>query len=280
MNDTLDFLKRMNEADRAVAERVADALPAIARAVDALAQRLDAGGRWFYVGAGSSGRLGALDAAEIPPTFGTNPDVVVAILAGGADAMLRSVEGAEDDAAAGQRDLAVRHLSSHDAVVAIAASGTTPYVVEALRFAKKTGALTISVVCAPGTVLTQIADIPILVDTGPEVLTGSTRMKAGTAQKLVLNMLSTGVMRRRGLVFRGEMVAVRPTNAKLKKRAVRIASELLGKSPDEAERLLVGADWELPVALVSASFGISSEDARRRLAGFGGNVAKALEERP
>lgn len=278
MTATFDLLHLMNAADRTVPERVGEAMPDIARAADGIADRLDAGGRCLYVGAGTSGRLGALDAAELPPTFGTDPALVVALLAGGPDAMLKAVEGAEDDEAAAARDLA--GVTPRDAVVAIAASGTTPYALAALRHARAAGALTVAVVCAGGTPLAALAEIPIVVDVGPEVLSGSTRLKAGTAQKLVLNMLSTAVFARRGLVYQGEMVAVRPTNAKLRKRAVRIASRLLAIPGDEAETLLGASGWNLPVALVSGRWKLSVEDARAYLARVSGNVARALEHAP
>lgn len=280
MTETLDFLRRVHEEDRTVAERVGEALPAVARAVDALAARLDKGGHWLSIGAGTSGRLAVLDAAELPPTFGTDPNLVVAILAGGPDALLRAVEGAEDDEEAAVRDLTKAGLTPADAVLGIAASGTTPYVVRGVAHARGLGALTVAIVCARGTPLERAAEIPIVVDVGPEVLSGSTRLKAGTAQKLVLNMLSTAVMRRRGLVYKGEMVAVRPTNKKLKRRAVRIASELLGRSAEEAEKLLRQCGWELPVALVAGRWGLSPEAARARLHAVGGSVSRALEEAP
>ena len=177
-----------------------------------------------------------LDAAEIPPTFGTDPSLVVALLAGGKDAMFEAVEGAEDDAAAGARDLVAAGMTGRDAVVGIAASGATPYVRGALKEAKAQGALTVAVVCRPGTPLLDEADIGILLDTGPEVLAESTRLKAGTAQKIALNMLSTAVMAKRGLVYEDEMVAMRPTNEKLRKRAVRIVAELAGDARRECRR--------------------------------------------
>ncbi|HQR45859.1 MAG TPA: N-acetylmuramic acid 6-phosphate etherase [Thermoanaerobaculia bacterium] len=280
MSGTAELLRRLSDADRDVPERVAATLPAIARAADAIAGRLENGGRWFYTGAGTSGRLGALDAAEIPPTFGTDPSLVVALMAGGPRALTEAVEGAEDDEAAGARDLDAAGLSGRDAVVGIAASGATPYVRAAVQHARKTGALTVAVVCRPGTPLLAEAEIPILVDVGPEVLKESSRMRAGTAQKLVLNMLSTAVMAKRGLVFRDEMVAMKPTNEKLRRRAVRIVTELTGVETKAAEELLGKSNWHLPTALVAAKWGLDCEIARLVLSKKKGNVALALSSSP
>jgi N-acetylmuramic acid 6-phosphate etherase len=280
MSETGELLRRLSDADRDVPERVAAALPAIARAADAIAARLENGGRWFYTGAGTSGRLGALDAAEIPPTFGTDPSLVVALMAGGPRALTEAVEGAEDDEAAGARDLDAAGLTGRDAVVGIAASGATPYVRGAVRHARERGALTVAVVCRPGTPLLTEAEIPILVDVGPEVLKESSRMRAGTAQKLVLNMLSTAVMAKRGLVFRDEMVAMKPTNEKLRRRAVRIVAELTGVEQGAAEELLGKSNWHLPTALVAAKWGLDCEIARLVLSKKKGNVALALSSSP
>jgi N-acetylmuramic acid 6-phosphate etherase len=278
--DTLNLLSRIHEADITVAASVGEALPGIAKAVDAIAGRLDTGGRWFYTGAGTSGRLGALDAAEIPPTFGTDPGLVVALLAGGPRAMLESVEGAEDDEQGGGRDLAAAGMTSRDAVVGLSASGTTPYVRGAIRFARAAGALTVAVVCRPKTPLLALAEIPIFLDVGPEVISGSTRLKAGTAQKMALNMLSTAVMARRGLVFQGEMVAMKPTNEKLRRRAVGIVSRLARKTQEDAERLLRTCGWDLPAALVSGRWSIDDAAARSHLSKKGSHVARALTEPP
>ena len=241
---------------------VGAALPDLARAADAIAARLDAGGRWFYTGAGTSGRLGALDAAELPPTFGTDPALVVALLAGGKRAMFEAVEGAEDDADAGAVDLLRAGLTARDAVVGIAASGATPYVRGALKEAKAKGALTVSVVCRPGTPLLTEAEIGILLDTGAEVLAESSRLKAGTAQKIALNMLSTAVMSKRGLVYEGEMVAMQPTNEKLKRRATRIVAQLAEVSEEKAEDFLRMVNWHLPSALIAAKWGVDAESGR------------------
>ena len=280
MTDTAAFLAAMHASDRAVDAAVAAALPALARAADAIAARLDAGGRWFYVGAGTSGRLGALDAAELPPTFGTDPSLVVALLAGGRAAMFEAIEGAEDDDDAGARDLLAAGMTAKDAVVGIAASGATPYVRGALKEARARGALTVSLVCRAETPLLDEADVGILLDTGPEVLAESSRLKAGTAQKIALNMLSTAVMARRGLVYEGEMVAMRPTNEKLKKRAVRIVSRIANVSAEDALDLLGRVNWHLPSALIAAKWKLDAPAAALHLSKKNSNVAAALSSPP
>jgi N-acetylmuramic acid 6-phosphate etherase len=280
MSETGALLARMHAADAGVQAAVGAALPDLARAADAIAARLDAGGRWFYTGAGTSGRLGALDAAELPPTFGTDPLLVVALLAGGKRAMFEAVEGAEDDADAGAVDLLLAGLTGRDAVVGIAASGATPYVRGALKEAKAKGALTVAVVCRPGTPLLAEAEIGILLDTGAEVLAESSRLKAGTAQKIALNMLSTAVMSKRGLVYEGEMVAMQPTNEKLKKRATRIVAQLAEVSEERAEDLLGVVNWHLPSALIAAKWGLSAEAAADYLSKKNSNVAAALSQPP
>lgn len=275
---TAELLRALNDADQTVPAKVREALPALERATVAIAGRLDAGGRWFQLGAGTSGRLAVLDASELPPTFGVPPGLVTGLVAGGPRALVHAVEGAEDDAGAAARDLAEAGLSARDVVLGVAASGRTPYVLGAIDYGRRFGALTVGFACAPETPLLSAAEMAILVDTGPEVLAGSTRLMAGTAQKLVLNMLSTAVMARRGLVVRGEMVAMRPTNEKLRRRAVRIVSDLLDVAVNRAEELLRTAGWELPIALLAGRFDESPEAARARLAAAGGSVARALGE--
>ena len=280
MSATLDLLTRLHAADRAVFEALEAALPSIERTADAIAERLEAGGRWFYTGAGTSGRLGALDAAELPSTFGTEPSLVVALVAGGRAAMFQPVEGAEDDASAGARDLAAAGVTRKDVVVGISASGSTPYVAGALTEAKEAGALTVAVVCRKTAPLEKLADIVILLDTGAEVLAESSRLKAGTAQKMALNMLSTAVMAKRGFVYRDEMVAMKPTNEKLRKRAVRIVAELAGVRAEAAETFLRKGNWHLPTALISAKWKLDATGAALHLSKQNSNVAAALTEPP
>jgi N-acetylmuramic acid 6-phosphate etherase len=280
MSATLDLLTRLHAADRAVFDALGAALPSVSRAADAIARRLEAGGRWFYTGAGTSGRLGALDAAELPPTFGTEPSLVVALLAGGREAMFAAVEGAEDDVDAGARDLASAGLTGNDAVVGIAASGSTPYVIGALQEARRRGALAVAVVCRKDAPLEKLADIGIVLDTGEEVLAESSRLKAGTAQKMALNMLSTAVMAKRGLVYQGEMVAMKPTNEKLRKRAVRIVVEIAGVGAEAAEDFLRKGNWHLPTALISAKWKLDASAAVLHLSKQNSNVAAALSQPP
>ncbi len=278
MSDTLEYLRRIHDADRQAFEEVGKALPSVAEVVDAIAAKLRAGGRWFYVGAGTSGRMCVLDAAELPPTFGIAPDRVVALMAGGDKSLRLSIEEVEDDVDAGARDLKKRKLSDADAVVAVAASGTTPYVRSALQYAREKGALTVAIVCNPGTPIAEASDLALQLHTGSEVVNGSTRMKAGLAQKMVLTMLSTAVMERLGLVYDDEMVAMRPTNTKLRARAARIVSDVTGREKPEALALLESSKWDLPVSLVRGRFDCSVEEARERLERHRGSVREALEE--
>jgi N-acetylmuramic acid 6-phosphate etherase len=278
--DPLAYVTTIHDADLEAVRAVGRVLPDIAHAVEAIAARLDAGGKWINVGAGTSGRLGVLDASELPPTFGVAPRLVAGLIAGGDEALVSAVEGAEDDEAQGAEDVKLAGIRAQDVVLGIAASGATPYVAGSLLWGKGIGALTVALVCAPHSRLASIADLAIVVETGPEVLRGSTRMKAGTAQKLVLNMLSTAVMARRGLVYQGEMIAMRPTNVKLKRRAIDIVGRVLALPPEPAERLLYMSGWELPVALVSGKWGLTVEKATAWLAARNGNVARALDEEP
>jgi N-acetylmuramic acid 6-phosphate etherase len=275
---TLEMLRRINTEDQRVAHAVAVELPHIAQAVDAIAERMRAGGRLIYIGAGTSGRLGVLDASEMPPTFSTHPDQVIAIIAGGNAAITRSIEGAEDDAEQGKLDLANLNLAARDSVVGLAASGRTPYVIGALSEANARGALTISVACNRPAPIQDVAAINIAPLVGPEVIAGSTRLKSGTAQKLVLNKLSTGVMIRLGKTFGNLMVDVQATNIKLRDRARRIVATAARIAEDEAEQLLARADGEVKTALVIALARVSADDARRRLRDAGGSVRGALSE--
>jgi N-acetylmuramic acid 6-phosphate etherase len=270
-------LRVINREDSTVAESVRRQLPHIARAVDAIAKSLERGGTLFYVGAGTSGRLGVLDASECPPTFGTPARMVRAIIAGGNRALRHPIEGAEDSAANGARDLRRAGLSGGDVVVGIAASGSTAYVLGALAVARKKGAVTIGLTSNPRSPVAQKAQISIAPDTGPEVIAGSTRMKAGTAQKMVLNMLSTAAMVRIGRIYGNWMVHVALTNQKLRRRGARILEEAAGVSPSTAEHALRQAGHNLPAALVMLKTGSSAREARQRLAAAGGRVLEVLE---
>ena len=273
---TLEILRVLNHKDARVAPAVRRELPKIARAVDAIVKSLRNGGKVFYVGAGTSGRLAALDAAECPPTFGTPPAMVQAIVAGGARALRQAVEGAEDSATGGARDLARAHVKRLDVVVGLAASGSTPYVLGALRLARQRGAATIGVTSNPGSALAREAQIAIVPDTGPEAIAGSTRLKAGTAQKLVLNLLSTTAMTRLGRVYENWMVSVALTNHKLRARGERILQEAAGVSATRARHALRQAGHNLPAALVMLKTGASAQEARRFLARAQGNVRAAI----
>ncbi len=261
------------EPQRAVAE----AAPALTRAVDAIASRLAQGGRLFYLGAGTSGRLGVLDAAECPPTFCTPPELVQGVLAGGAAALLRSSEGLEDVAEAGRQDLEQRGFSAGDCLVGIAAGGTTPYVLGALAHAQAIGALAIAMACVPAAQVPMPCEIDIRLLTGPELLAGSTRLKAGTATKMALNLISTGVMVRLGKVYGNRMVDVAVTNSKLEDRALRILADLAGVDRDAGRALLQQSEGSVKLALLMARCQISAADARERLASHGGQLRSALE---
>ena len=272
---TLGILRALNREDARVALAVRRELPKIARAVDAIVKALGSGGRLFYIGAGTSGRLAVLDAAECPPTFGTPPRMVQAIIAGGAGALRHASEGAEDSAACGARDLRRAGVTSKDVVVGLAASGTTPYVLGALAFAKRRGAVTVGVTANPRSPLARAARIAIAPDTGPEAISGSTRLKAGTAQKLVLNLLSTAAMVRLGRVYENWMVHVALTNQKLRRRGVRILQEAAGVSASTAEHAVRQAGNDLAAALVMLKTGgecsgraqLARGNGRKRAAG-------------
>ena len=262
--------------DRKPQEAVAGAAAALAQAIDATAQRLQAGGRLFYLGAGTSGRLGVLDAAECPPTFCSAPELVQGVLAGGAPALLRSSEGLEDLFDAGRSDLEARGFGSGDALVGIAAGGTTPYVHGGLAHARSLGALAIAMACVPAEQVPMPCDIDIRLLTGPEVLTGSTRLKAGTATKMALNILSTGVMVRLGKVYGNRMVDVAVTNSKLEDRALRILSDLAEVSREQGRALLEASAGSVKLALVMARRSLDAEQAAEVLERSGGNLRQAL----
>lgn len=271
-----ELLTVMNEEDQLVPAAVGAALPAIGAAVRAIVDARRAGGRLVYLGAGTSGRLGLLDAVECPPTFGTDPEEVLGLIAGGDTAFLRAQEGAEDDPELAAAALRAVGLTSADVVVGLAASGRTPYVVGGLDHARAVGATTVSVACNTGAVISGHADVAIEVDTGPEILTGSTRLKAGTAQKLVCNMLSTASMIRTGKVYRNLMVDVRPTNAKLVDRARRIVVAATGVDDAAAAAALDAAGGHAKTAIVMLLGGIDATVAHGRLAAAGGSVREAL----
>jgi N-acetylmuramic acid 6-phosphate etherase len=238
---------------------------------------LESGGRWFLIGAGTSGRLALLDAMELEPTFNLLPGLVIPLLAGGPAAAIGTAEDVEDDDGRGASDLRGEGLTKNDIVLGVAASGRTPYVLGALGYARSVGAPTVALACNPLSIIGGVADLAIESIPGPEVLTGSTRLKAGTTQKMVLNILSTGVMVRLGKVYSNLMVDVKPTNSKLRRRAVRIVSEVAELDAIHAEQLLAAADWEVKTAVVMALTGISAAAARRRLAAGRGHVRRALE---
>jgi N-acetylmuramic acid 6-phosphate etherase len=276
---TSRILRAIHREDATVARAVARAIPAISRAVEAMVAALNRGGRVFYVGAGTSGRLAALDAAEIPPTFGTPARKVQAVIAGGRHALTHAVEGAEDNEAQGARDLAARRVTSNDAVIGITASGATPYVLGALAYARRRGAVVIGITSNPRTPVTRLAPISIVTETGPEAITGSTRMKAGTAQKMVLNMLSTTVMTRLGRVYDNWMIGVALTNRKLKQRGLRILAEASGSSVAEATRALRQSGHDLRTALIMLKRGVDARSARLLLRRAGGDLRAALAAR-
>lgn len=263
------------EDSRAV-EAVEKELPRIAAALEAIAGRLRSGGRLFYIGAGTSGRLGVLDASECPPTFGVSPDLVTGIIAGGDRALRNPVESSEDSPEDGAADLLAHGFKRGDALVGIAASGRTPYVLGALDAAAARGALTACIVCSPDSPMAARVEFPIEILTGPEVITGSTRLKAGTATKLVLNMISSGVMLRLGCVYSNLMVNVQPTNAKLVDRAERIVMAITGRSREAASKLFNASGRSVRTSIVMSQLGVSREEAESRLAACGGRVREAL----
>lgn len=273
---TLEVLQLLNAEDATVAEVVREALPQLALAVEAAVAALRAGGRLIYVGAGTSGRLGVLDAAECVPTFGVEPWQVVGLIAGGAEALTRAVEGAEDDAEAGRRELLALQPAPRDVVVGLAASGCTPYVLGALRAARAAGARTVAIACNAPSPLLEVADIAIPLIVGPEAITGSTRLKAGTAQKMALNLLSTATMIRWGKVYGNLMVDVRVTNRKLAERAVRIVCEVAGVEAALAAALLAETGQRVKPAIVMARLGVSAAEAERLLEAADGLLARVI----
>jgi N-acetylmuramic acid 6-phosphate etherase len=273
---TEEVLRIINQEDRQVADAVGRELASIARAVDAIVAAFERGGKLFYIGAGTSGRLGVLDASECPPTFSVPPEMVQGIIAGGERALSRATETTEDDPAIGVRDLLARGFTERDVLVGIAASGRTPYVLGAVAEARRMGAVTVGISCTPESELARAVALPITPLVGPEVLAGSTRLKAGTAQKLVLNMLSTGAFIRLGYVYGNLMVNVQPKNTKLVDRARRIVAQAAGISYQGAGELLAAAGNSVRTAILMGKRGLGREEAERLLAESGGRIAQAL----
>lgn len=274
---TLEMVRLINQEDQKVALAVAQVAPEIARAIDVITRQLSQGGRLFYAGCGTSGRLGILDAVECPPTYSTDPELVQAIIAGGYPAIFQAVEGAEDDFDLGRRDLQERGFASQDVLVGLAASGRTPYVLGAMGYARELGAAVIAVTCCPGSEVDRMADIGIAPTPGPEVITGSTRMKSGTAQKMVLNMLSTGTMIKLGKVYGNLMVDVKPSNEKLIRRCVTIVREAVGCEEDQAVSALEACGYRPKVAIVMLLKKTDAEQARELLEQAQGRIARVVE---
>lgn len=274
---TLDMVKLINREDHRVADAVGEVTDKIAQAVDVIAEKLAAGGRLIYCGAGTSGRLGILDAVECPPTYSTDPETVQALMAGGYGAIFKAVEGAEDSKELGVQDMQNIHFCQKDVLVGVAASGRTPYVRGCMEYAKQLGAPTVAVTCCPGSELDQFADIGIAPAPGPEVVTGSTRMKSGTAQKMVLNMLSTGAMIKLGKVYGNLMVDVKPSNEKLIRRCVTIVCSAAECTEAEATKALEACDYRPKVAIVMVLRGVDADTACAMLQKAEGRIAKVLE---
>ncbi|OAA83063.1 N-acetylmuramic acid 6-phosphate etherase [Clostridium ljungdahlii] len=274
---TLEMIDMINEEDKKVPEAVGKAKESIAKAVDVIAERLSLGGRLIYIGAGTSGRIGILDASECPPTYGVSDDMVQGMIAGGQTAIFKAVEGAEDSKELGERDLIQNNLTSKDVVCGIAASGRTPYVIGAMEYGKKVGAAVLCVTMNPESEMANIADVPIAVVVGPEVIMGSTRMKSGTAQKLILNMLTTGTMIKLGKVYENLMVNVQATNEKLVARARRIVKLATGAAYETIEKVLQATNNDVKLSIVIIKTGLQKEDAEELLKKANGYVKKALD---
>jgi N-acetylmuramic acid 6-phosphate etherase len=275
---THDLLRTLNREDATVPRAVAKEIPTIARAVEIMATAIANGGRVFYIGAGTSGRLATLDASEIPPTFGVSPNLIQAVIAGGTRALTHAVEGAEDSSLRGVKDIAARRITNRDVIIGITASGSTSYVLGGLSKAAKVGAATIGITSNRNSPIARAAKILIATNTGAEAVSGSTRLKAGTAQKLVLNMLSTATMVRLGRVYDNWMIGVALTNQKLRKRGQRILEEATGASVSDAARALRQAGHDPCVALIMLKKNLTAAEARRKLRAANGNIRKALGE--
>jgi N-acetylmuramic acid 6-phosphate etherase len=275
---TLDAVRLINNEDKLVAAAVEKVLPEVAMAIDKIVERMQNGGRLFYIGTGTSGRLGVLDASEIPPTYGVSYDVVQGVIAGGYDALHKATESSEDNKEQGADDLKARGLTANDAVVGIAASGRTPYTIGAVKFARELGCFTACIVCNPDSKITETAEIAIVPIVGPEAITGSTRMKAGTAQKMVLNMISTVAMIRLGYVRGNRMTNMKASNEKLQDRAVRILMEEVGIEETEAAAMMEKAGGDLRVALVMHKANVGCDEANSALIDCGCVVEKAVRK--
>jgi N-acetylmuramic acid 6-phosphate etherase len=272
-----EIVQLMNDEDATVADAVRRVLPSIAMAIEAIVQRLKSDGRLFYIGTGTSGRLGVLDASECPPTFGVPPELVQGVIAGGYDACYRAVEASEDDARASETDLRERSFGSRDALVGIAASGKTPYTVGAIAYARQLGAFTVGLTCVPNSPITHAAEVSIVPVVGPEIVTGSSRLKAGTAQKMVLNMISTATMVRLGYISGNRMSNLQAKNSKLRDRALRILMQETGLDSDRAASLFQDSENNLSVALVMAKANASRDKAAEALSATKGKVEAAVK---
>lgn len=274
---TLEMVRKINNEDKKVAEAVEAELPKIAEAIDGIVEGIHKGGRLIYIGAGTSGRLGILDASECPPTYGVSEELVQGIIAGGKEAIFRAKEGAEDSKELAVEDLKLKNLNKNDTVVGLAASGRTPYVIGGLNYANEIGALTVSVTCNANSEVSKAAKISIAPVVGPEVITGSTRLKSGTAQKLVLNMLSTGTMIKLGKVYGNLMVDVRATNEKLVERAKRIVCEATGAQREEAEKILNETNFDVKLSIFMILSRLNKDEAKNILENNNGYIAEALK---
>lgn len=275
---SLEIARMINEEDKKVAEKISENLTSIAKAIDIISENFLKGGRLLYFGAGTSGRLGVLDASECPPTFNSPNDMVQGVIAGGDRALRFAIEGAEDSCELARKDFEKLNITEKDTVVSISASGNANYVIEVLKLAKEKKSKTIALTCNPMANISKIADVVICIETGAEVITGSTRMKAGTAQKMVLNMLTTGAMIKIGKVYKNFMIDVKPTNIKLKDRAQRIVSEIANCSQDEAKAVLESNEYKVKEAILQIKYSISYEKAKTLLDKFNGVLGKVFSD--
>ena len=274
-----EILRYMNDENKIITQAIEQCIPEIEKVTAGVVQAFEKGGRLIYLGAGTSGRLGVLDASECPPTFGVSPEMVVGIIAGGDYALRNAIEGAEDDETLAEKQLRDLDLVKEDVVIGISASGRTPYVAAGLSYANEVGCFTGAISNSPNALISQVASVGIEAITGPEVVTGSTRMKAGTAQKIILNMITTTAMIQVGKIFKGYMVDVQPTNQKLKQRASNILAKITDLSPEDARRVLEENDFDLKVAIISQIHHISAQEAERLLQENQMNIVKAMKNK-